>query len=315
MHRHLFRRFAAALVSVVVAAACAMPDAWAARVGVLSNFYQNETAADFSASLTGHTFTPIDVSLSVPQLAALLADFDVLLLFEDGTYANAPAVGNLVASFAQSGRAVVLGAFYDQDRSDAPQAFTPHGWGALESIDPNTTDGVGTAYSPRSLDPASIVAHPLTAGVTALATNRFAGGNQPKNGTIVVAAWAQKNALGGVDPAIAFRITGVACVIHIAVAPQYSALGTLNVDFGGDFYRVWRNAFDFGAAGCKTAVTTVIVPGDLTQIDKGWADRAELDAWRPAFIFAVFLDDVPLQGGFGPALRLMTHPDGSITAD
>jgi hypothetical protein len=255
MQSHFLRHFAAA---VIVAFAGALPcAAWAARVAVISNFYQNETATAFGAKISGHTFTPIDVSVSVPTLAELTAKFDVVLLFEDSTFGNAPAVGNVVAAYATSGRAVVLGTFYDQDRTDGPVAVTPHGWGTLESIDPNTTDGTGTAYSPRSLDAASIVAHPLTAGVTTLFGNRFVGGNQPKPGTKVVANWAQKNARGGADPAIAYRLSEGACVIHIAIAPQYPAIDATNPEFGGDFYRAWGNAFDFGAAHCISSIADV----------------------------------------------------------
>jgi len=258
MQSHLVRQLAAALIVVVVALAGAAPrEAWAARVAVLSNFYQNETAAAFAANIGGHTFTPIDVSVTLPNLAELTARYDVLLLFEDSTFGNAPAVGNVVAAYARTGRAVVLGTFYDQDRSDGPVAVTPHGWGALETIDPNTTDGTGTAYSPRSLDAASITAHPLTAGVTALFGNRFAGGNQPKPGTRVLANWTQKNARGGTDPAIAYRITNGACVIHIAIAPQYPVIDATNTEFGGDFYRAWANAFDFGAGHCASGITDV----------------------------------------------------------
>ena len=53
-------------------------------------------------------------------------------------------------------------------------------------------------------------------------------------------------------PADPHRITGRACVIHIAVAPNYPVIGVLNTDFGGDFYRLWQNAFDFAAGGCIT---------------------------------------------------------------
>jgi hypothetical protein len=56
----------------------------------------------------------------------------------------------------------------------------------------------------------------------------------------VVATWAQKNAKGNPDPAVAYRISGAACVIHIAIAPDYPAVGVLNTDFGGDYYRLWR---------------------------------------------------------------------------
>jgi len=301
--------------------ACILPiTAEAARVAVLSNAWSAETAANFNAKVTGQVFTGIDVTSNVPSLDTLVANYDVVLLFEDRVFVNATAVGNRVAAFAAAGHGVVLGTFYDQDRSDATAGNSvPHGWGALEAIDPNTTDGIGTSYAMRTLAPASIVDHPLTRGVAALAALRgnpgpYAGGNEAKPGTIVVAAWSQLNARGAVDPAIAYRQTGPACVIHIGIAPQYGVLptfGTFGTDFGGDFYKVWRNAFDFAAAQCKIVT---IVPGDFAQIGKGWSSRTELDAWRVAFSFAIVLDGTFLQAGFGPALSLRTRPDGSIVA-
>jgi hypothetical protein len=257
-------RFTTAALAVVAAVAASLTSGLteAARVGVLSNNHSAETAADFNAKITGHTFTGINVGASVPTLASLTSNFDVVLLFEDSTFANAPLVGNVVASFANAGHTVVLGTFYDQDRSDGPPAFSPNGWGALETIDPNTTDGVGTPYAPRSLDPASIVAHPLSVGVATLFSDKWAGGNQAKPGTTVVASWLQRNARGNADPAIAYRVTGAACVIHVAIAPDYPIGGVAGTDFGGDFYRAWRNAFDFGAAGCRSNAPA----GDPTAI-------------------------------------------------
>ena len=79
-----------------------------------------ETAADFNARIPTHTFTPIDTATTIPTLKSLTNAFDVLLVFEDSTYGNAPAVGNAAAAFANTGRAVVIGTFYDQDRSDGP---------------------------------------------------------------------------------------------------------------------------------------------------------------------------------------------------
>jgi hypothetical protein len=238
--------------------------AQAARVGILTNNYGPETAQDLALKVPGHTFTAVDVSSQVPTLASLTANFDVVLLFEDATFVNAPAVGNVVAAYANSGRAVILGTFYDEDRTDGPPAFNPHGWGQLEQIDPNITDGVGTPYAPRTLDAASIVASPLTTGVARFTSNKFAGGNQAKAGTTVVASFTQKNAKGGVDPAIDYRVTGTACVIHVAIAPNYAIIGVFGTDFDGDFYRIWRNAFDFGAAHCSTAAT--YPPGDPANI-------------------------------------------------
>jgi len=254
-----------ALAVVVIGCALATT-AHAARVAVLSNSLANETAANYNAKIPSHSFTGFDVSSSVPDLPTLLGQYDVVLLFEDTRFVNSSLVGNRVAEFANAGHAVVLGTFYDQDRSDATGgSASPHGWGTLETIDPNTTDGVGTAYAVRTLTPAGIRPHALTRGVTSLSALRgnpgpYAGGNQAKPGTQVLATWTQPNERGNPDPAIAYRVTRNACVIHIGIAPHYGVLatfGTYGVDFGGDFYRVWSNAFDFAAAGCRESIPTL----------------------------------------------------------
>lgn len=249
------RRPSRSALLLVTAAILALgaPTAYAARIGVLSNKNFNETAGDFQAKIPGHTFTGVDVSSGAPTLATLTAQFDALLLFEDGTFTLAPQIGDVVAAYARTGRAVVLGTFYDQDRSDVRPSdvnATPHGWGELEAIDPNTTDGVGTTYAARTLG--TVVPHPLTVGVASLTSAKFAGGNQAKPATIVAATWTQNNAKGNPDPVVAYRITGAACVIHVAIAPDYPTVGIANVDFGGDFYRLWRNAFDFAGNRCVT---------------------------------------------------------------
>jgi hypothetical protein len=267
-------RVACSLVAVA-ALALASGSSLAARIGVLSNKYAAETAADFNTRVGGHVFTAVDTAAAVPSVATLASQFDALLLFEDGTSTQAPAVGTAVAAYARSGRAVVLGTFYDQDRSDGSPEFTPHGWGELERIDPNTTDGVGTSYATRTLGAAGN--HPLMSGVTALSANKFAGGNQAKANSIVVAYWTQKNARGEPDPAVAYRITGRACVIHVAIAPNYPTIGVINTDFGGDFYRLWRNAFDFAAGGCVTG-TAQLPASDIIAIPASSAPALALAA-------------------------------------
>lgn len=236
-----------ALLAVVVLIAVALP-VHAARVGVLSNRLSTETAADFANRIPSHTFKGVDTSVAAPGVQSLLDNYDVLLVFEDFTFANAPSVGKAAAAFANTGRAVVLGTFYEQDRSDAPATNNPNGWGALEQLDPNTTDGRGTPYAPRSLDTATLVPHTLTRGLNSLTSAKFAGGNQAKPGTTVVATWKEPNARGQPDPAIAFRISNKACVIHIAIAPNYPLIAS--ADYSGDFHRVWANAFDFAGRGC-----------------------------------------------------------------
>jgi len=258
-----------AMFACCLATLAASP-AYAARVGVLSDKYAAETAADFAAKIPGHTFTGVDTFASVPTLASLTSSFDALLVFEDGVFVNATAVGNVAAAFANTGRAVVLGTFYDQDRSDRANpalAIPAQGWGALEGIDPSTTDGIGVRTDgtgvpnlPRVLNAASIVPHPLTKGVTALgATSGFAGGNEAKAGTIVLANWTELNAHGLPDPAIAYRVTGAACVIQIGIAPDYAVgVGAGYGNFTGDFYIVWGNAFDFAANSCQLGTGTGI---------------------------------------------------------
>ncbi len=275
------------MCAIVVAALAASP-AHAARVGVLSNNNAVATAADFAARMPGHVFTGVDTSGAVPTLASLQDAFDILLVFEDGRYPNATAVGDVSAAFANAGRAVILGTFYDQDRSDSvnPALLVPsHGWGALELIDPNTTDGVGVSTDgtgvpnlARELNAGSIVAHPLTQGVTALgAVSGFAGGNQAKAGTIVLANWTEPNARGLADPAIAFRVTGSACVIQIGIAPDYAVgVGIGYGNFTGDFYRVWSNAFDFAATSCGASSPNETLPGIPTLSDGGLALTALL---------------------------------------
>jgi len=251
MKPHPLRAVTARVLFVFLAAAAIAVPAHAARVGVLSNKYATETAADFNARIPSHVFTAIDTSIAIPTLQSLSSSYDVILVFEDSTYDNATAIGNVAAAFANTGRTVVLGAFYDQDRSDGPPVNSPHGWGALEQLDPNTTDGTGTPYAPRTLNTATMLTHPLTSGITSLTSAKFAGGNKAKAGSTVVANWVQPNALGGLDPAIAFRITGVACVIQLAIAPNYAILSPSGSDYSGDFHRAWKNAFDFGAAKCS----------------------------------------------------------------
>ncbi len=252
--------------------------AHAARVGVLSDRYASVVATDFAAHIPGHTFTAVDFSVAVPTLASLQAQFDEILLFEDGQSTSAPAVGNVVAQFAQSGHTVVLGTFYDQDRSDRihvpPNAPNPpqppNGWGLLETLDPNTTDGYGTAYAARSIDTSTIVRSPLTKGVQALfadQTTGYAGGNQAKVGSRVVANWQQNNLNDQPDPAIAYRVFGNVCVIQIGIAPDYSEYGSYGGVYGGDFYVAWQNAFDFGVSNCADAEETpALAPAALAAL-------------------------------------------------
>jgi hypothetical protein len=282
------RYFAAILLLAV-----GVGQAQAARVGVVANNLFNQAAADFNARLSGHTFTGIDASGSAPSLSSLTDAYDVLLVYADGPFAISPAVGDVAAAFANTGRPVVLGTFYDQVRS-VSAGGAGSGWGALEALDPNVTDGAGVPFpggQSRTLNAAATVAHPLTRQVTTLFGTKWAGGNEAKPGTIVVAEWEQRNARNTVDPAIAYRVTGFACVIQIGIAPHYAATGNppavFGTDFGGDFYRVWQNAFDFAGRGCVSSAPEVPALSDLALAALalalaalGWRERARAAARR-----------------------------------
>ncbi|MEO8849687.1 MAG: hypothetical protein ABI440_13795 [Casimicrobiaceae bacterium] len=263
-----------ACAAAILLASLFVTPAFAARVAVLSNRNFDFVVSDFTAHVSGHHFTAIDVSNGPPDLATLLASYDEILLFEDRLFENAPAVGDRVFQFAESGRPVILATFYDQDRSDrSGQALgQAHGWGMLESIDPNTTDTFGAQPIAKTLNPASIVAHPLTAGVSSLYSNviggiGYAGGNEAKPGTLVLATWTQTNANNRPDPAIALRSSASSCVMQIGMAPVLPLNGTLGTDFGGDYYQVWKNAFDYGAGNCGRGwVVPTLSPAPATAL-------------------------------------------------
>ena len=229
----------------------------AANVAVVSNSYFAETAADYNSRYLSHTFTGIDANNALTL--GDLAGFDAVLLFEDGIFSNSNLIGDVVAEFANTRRPVVLGTFYSQDRSDSIGS----GWGDLEDLDPNTTDGEGTSYDGDVLDNTSIVPHPLTAGVSSLFSDSgtgYSGGNQAKPDSIVLAWWSNDNALGNPDPAIAYRITGNACVTHLGIIPHYDIIEEFGVDFGGDYFQLWGNAMDFAASGCEGVFNIEPVP-------------------------------------------------------
>ena len=163
--------------------AAAMP-VHAARVGVLSNKYATETAADFNARIPTHD-VHADRHVGVGADAAVadqrirrragVRGFDVRQC--DRGRQCARRVRQCRVAPSSSARSTTRTA------PTVPPSNSPHGWGALEQIDPNTTDGTGTPYAPRTLDTATMLRHALTTGITSLTSAKFAGGNQAKPGT------------------------------------------------------------------------------------------------------------------------------------
>ena len=220
---------------------------------VISNDQALGCATDLQSNTNGITFNSWDAD-TTPSLS-FLRGYDVVLLFEDGIFSNAPNVGNVVYNYVMGGGNLVIGTFYEQDRSDCTaQVWTPYGWGNLETIDPFTSDTWGCKYAADSMDPTTIVPHPIMNGVSSLWMTNYGGGNSPKPGTTVLAYWTNPNFLGQPDPLVGFKFVGSSRLVHISIAPHYGAVWTYGIHFGGDFYTLWENAIKWAAQGKRVRV-------------------------------------------------------------
>ena len=182
------------------------------------------------------TFETFLGAATTPTLS-YLATFDVVLLYENGIYSNALNVGNALAQYVALGGNMVFGTFYWQDRSDG--GYGSNGWGGLESIDPFIAAG-GNEYDAGAMNPASIVAHPLTQGVTSMTVYPYGGGGIAKSGTTVVASYTNGK------PLIGFRMESLGQrLVAVSAFPANESYGTV----AGDFYQMWDNALRWAAAG------------------------------------------------------------------
>ncbi len=210
--------------------------------------------SDFEAHMTGINFDTYWADTTTPSLS-FLQSYDVVLLLEDGTFSNAPNVGNVVYSYVMGGGNLVIGTFYEQDRSDCTvPGWIPNGWGNLEAIDPFTSDTFGCKYAADSMDPTTIVSHPIMNGVSSLWMTRHGGGNSPKPGTTVLAYWTNPNFLGQPDPVVGYKFVGSSRLVHVSIYPAYEYWGDYGVNFGGDFYTLWENAIKWAAQGKRVRV-------------------------------------------------------------
>ena len=172
---------------------------------------------------------------SAPSLA-YLRQFDVVLLFANGLFDQSAALGNRIEQYVQLGGNVITATFYWQNRSDSSLDAT--GWGNLEAVDPFSS-GSGQTYQAALLDPTATVVHPLTSGVTVLASTGFRGAVAAKTGTTVVARWNDGS------PLIGYRVLPWGSrMVAISLFPASGAAAT------GDVGTLWWNAVSWaGAAG------------------------------------------------------------------
>jgi hypothetical protein len=253
------------LLNSVEWAAGVTPEPIESECLILSNQYADTCALDFTLKIPEVDFAWMDVSVVTPTFANL-STFDVILLFEDGYFANAPNVGSAVYYYVMAGGNLAIGTFYEQDRSDTTR-WTPYGWGPLETIDPFTSDGYGCEYSYDEMNVSSIVAHPITSGVESLWCNEFHGGVHAKADTVVIANWTGPNDLGEACPLAGYRILEYnQRVVQISIYPAYYGYDPYGTEFGGDFYRLWANAITWASSALYTGPQTI---KDLTQISTG----------------------------------------------
>lgn len=200
-----------------------------ARVLVLSGGDVDDTGAA-AAVLAGvpdlevSTFFFVAAAPGIEQLRT----YDVVLLFQNGLFDESASLGAELARYVDLGGNVVFGSFYWQGRSDG--GVGGRGWGGLEALDPFHAAG-GASYTPSTLG--SVVAHPLTEGVSALSSSGYRGGVGARGGTTVVASWAD-----GV-PLVGFREGSAGQrLVAVSLFPAHEAVGGVS----GDFARLWRNA-------------------------------------------------------------------------
>ena len=190
------------------------------RVLIISNndTDSNHVVAQLAPLLPDQTLEIYNFRTPTPT-AEFLAQFDVVLLSENGS-SNGTNIGNALFDYLQAGGNVVISVFYWQDR-----------WGALQTIDPFAN--AGSVYSAGSLDPASVVPHPMTEGLTAIYSGNYRGGVSARPETTVVANWNDG------DPMIGFRtFDGGQRFVAVSAFPAASRYTAVT----GDFNRMFANA-------------------------------------------------------------------------
>ncbi len=228
---------------------------------ILSNRMADTCALDFTLKIKDVDFAWMDVSSETPSISKLRA-FDVVLLFEDGYFSNAPNVGSAVYEYVKAGGNLIIGTFYEQDRSEIG-----NGWGLLETIDPFTSDGYGCEYTNDTLNVLSLITHPITSGVQSLWCDSYHGGVHAKADTIVVANWTGPNYLGEPCPLAGYRILeDNQRVVQISIYPNYAYYNTTGTEVGGDFYTLWANAIRWASEALYTGPQIL---KELTQIFMG----------------------------------------------
>jgi hypothetical protein len=208
----------------------------------------SDAVATMVASTPGVTTSTFFYVNQTPGLS-VLRQYDVVLLFTNGIFDETLAIGDQLADYVDAGGNLVIGSFYWQGRSDSK--LTTPGWGRLETMDPFLADTVGftqqggATYAANDLDAFSIVAHPLTLGVSTLVSfSGYGAGVTAKPTATVVASWTDE------APLVGYRILGAGQrVVAVSLFPAADD----PTDVTGDVQVLWENAVTWaGVAGGPT---------------------------------------------------------------
>jgi hypothetical protein len=175
--------------------------------------------------------------VNAPPSSSMLSQYDVVLLFANGLFNESVTLGDQIEDYVQLGGNVITATFYWQNRSDS--GLGSPGWGALEAIDPFTS-GSGQTYQSATLrNDSTLVAHPLTAGLSTLSSTGFRGAVAAKGSTTVVARWSDNSPLIGYQ-----TLPQGSRMVAISLFPASGQSAS------GDVVTMWRNAVLWaGAAG------------------------------------------------------------------
>jgi carboxypeptidase family protein len=186
-------------------------------------------SGSLGAQIAEGQFSRDFVVVNPPSLGSLRS-FDAIVLYENGSYDHATAVGDRIAQYVNAGGNLIIGSFYWQNRSDG--GYGHPGWGALEGMDVLGSSG-GTRYAQGSVG--SLSEHPITDGVAPFSVPRWWGG--VSGGGNVVATWSDGT------PLAAYSIhAGGQRVVAISAFP--GLMGSAD----GELAKLWGNAVRWAAS-------------------------------------------------------------------
>jgi hypothetical protein len=193
----------------------------------------------------------MEVNYTTPTIDQLLP-YDVVMAWSNYQFADANALGNVLADYVDAGGAVLLSEF---------SFFSSWAMSGRLMSDYSPLGVGNTAYSPVSLgtyDPG----HPIMAGVSTLSDGAYATNPPTQNGAVVVAEWSN----------------GTPCVAVSGVTPQVVALnmywGTSYNQLGGDYAMVLPNALAY--AGDNSFMR--VIGEDLNEFSVGKTPETEIAA-------------------------------------